>query len=227
MVAKNIDIVKGNIVQAAQAAGRNPAEIQLVAVSKTVPAERIEQAIQAGHNDFGENYAQEMRDKVQQIDTPVNWHFIGQLQSNKVKYIIDDVYLIQSVDRPSLAKEIQKRARQVGRTANVLLQVSLEAAQGRGGTGEDNARRLLEECAQLDALCVRGLMSVAPFGQTPDETEHYFEAVYRVYNRLRHDHPDNARMDILSMGMSGDYEQAVRQGSTMLRIGTAIFGGRS
>lgn len=226
MIAENLLSFREKLKAAAEQAGRKAEEIALVAVSKTMPNEKIIEAIDAGQMDFGENYAQELKKKHEEINRPARWHFIGQLQTNKVKYIFDKVYLVQSVDRRSLAKELDKRAAAAQSAVDILLQLYPYESDNRGGAGMEQIKKLLEECGDLTNIRIKGIMSVAPFGLDEDQSLHYFEKVKRMFENLSAHCPDNASMDILSMGMTADYIQAIRQGSNMVRIGSAIFGGR-
>ena len=215
-------------IEAAERAGRNPEDILLCAVTKTHTAEQINEAIRAGVTDIGENKVQEILDKYDKV-LPVRWHMIGHLQTNKVKYIIDKVCLIHSVDSFRLAEEINRRAAQHGIVMDILVQVNAACDEAKFGVDMDAAeilvREILENCSSIR---VRGLMTIAPYAENPEEIRPYFHQMRQLYDRLARDisHPS---MDFkyLSMGMSNDRVVAVEEGSTVIRVGTAIFGARS
>ena len=205
--------------------GRYPPP-KLIAVTKTHPAERILPLLEAGIGDIGENRVQEIVEKLPVIRKKFQIHLIGRLQSNKVKYIINDVCLIHSVDRLSLAQEIDRQAQKHDRVMPVLVQVSPAGEEQKGGIAPDDVRPLLQEMARMPGIAVRGLMAVMP--NTPDEA--YLTGLFRdmrtLFDRLREEAIDGIAMDELSMGMSGDYHLAARCGATMVRVGSAIFGPR-
>lgn len=212
---------------ACQDAGRKPEEIQTIAVSKFFPVEDIKVAMQCGIKDFGENRADEMRSKAQEIGQGIRWHFIGQLQTNKVKYIINDVSLCQSVDRIALAQELDKRCRLVGRNLDILIQVAENKTQTRGGAELETVGPLFDFCQESEHLKVCGLMCVAPLGLDQAQTRDFFRRVYRKYTALNDTLSGDDRMTILSMGMSGDFPLAIQEGSNMVRIGSLLFGKRN
>ena len=212
-------------VLAAASEGRYPPP-RLIAVTKTHPAERILPLLEAGVTDIGENRVQEIMEKLPAIRKKFQIHLIGRLQSNKVKYIIDDVCLIHSVDRLSLAREIDRQAQMHGRVMPVLVQVSPAGEEQKGGIAPEQVRPLLREMARMPGLSVRGLRAVRP--NVPDETylTGLFIGMRDLFDRLREEAIDGVAMDELSMGMSGDYHLAARCGATMVRVGSAIFGPR-
>ena len=226
-IAENIESIQKEKAEAAERAGRNPEDILLCAVTKTHTAEENE-AIRAGVTDIGENKVQEILDKYDKV-LPVRWHMIGHLQTNKVKYIIDKVCLIHSVDSFRLAEEINRRAAQHGIVMDILVQVNAACDEAKFGVDMDAAeilvREILENCSSIR---VRGLMTIAPYAENPEEIRPYFHQMRQLYDRLARDisHPS---MDFkyLSMGMSNDRIVAVEEGSTVIRVGTAIFGARS
>ena len=227
-IAENIESIQKEKAEAAERAGRNPEDILLCAVTKTHTAEEINEAIRAGVTDIGENKVQEILDKYDKV-LPVRWHMIGHLQTNKVKYIIDKVCLIHSVDSFRLAEEINRRAAQHGIVMDILVQVNATCDEAKFGVDMDAAeilvREILENCSSIR---VRGLMTIAPYAENPEEIRPYFHQMRQLYDRLARDisHPS---MDFkyLSMGMSNDRVVAVEEGSTVIRVGTAIFGARS
>ena len=212
-------------VLATASEGRYPPP-KLIAVTKTHPVERILPLIEAGVSDIGENRVQEIVEKLPGLRKNFQIHLIGRLQSNKVKYIIDDVCLIHSVDRLSLAREIDRRAQEHGRVMPVLVQVSPAGEEQKGGVAPDELRPLLREMARMPGLSVRGLMAVMP--NVPDETylTGLFSGMRVLFDRLREEAINGIAMEELSMGMSGDYRLAARCGATMVRVGSAIFGPR-
>ena len=227
-IAENIESIQKEKAEAAERVGRNPEDILLCAVTKTHTAEDINEAIRAGVTDIGENKVQEILDKYDKV-LPVRWHMIGHLQTNKVKYIIDKVCLIHSVDSFRLAEEINRRAAQHGIVMDILVQVNAACDEAKFGVDMDAAeilvREILENCSSIR---VRGLMTIAPYAENPEEIRPYFHQMRQLYDRLARDisHPS---MDFkyLSMGMSNDRIVAVEEGSTVIRVGTAIFGARS
>ena len=227
-IAENIESIQKEKAEAAERAGRNPEDILLCAVTKTHTAEQINEAIRAGVTDIGENKVQEILDKYDKV-LPVRWHMIGHLQTNKVKYILDKVCLIHSVDSFRLAEEINRRAAQHGIVMDILVQVNAACDEAKFGVDMDAAeilvREILENCSSIR---VRGLMTIAPYAENPEEIRPYFHQMRQLYDRLARDisHPS---MDFkyLSMGMSNDRVVAVEEGSTVIRVGTAIFGARS
>ena len=227
-IEENIESIQKEKAEAAERAGRNPEDILLCAVTKTHTAEQINEAIRAGVTDIGENKVQEILDKYDKV-LPVRWHMIGHLQTNKVKYIIDKVCLIHSVDSFRLAEEINRRAAQHGIVMDILVQVNAACDEAKFGVDMDAAeilvREILENCSSIR---VRGLMTIAPYAENPEEIRPYFHQMRQLYDRLARDisHPS---MDFkyLSMGMSNDRVVAVEEGSTVIRVGTAIFGARS
>jgi pyridoxal phosphate enzyme (YggS family) len=219
--------VKDRITEAALACGRDPKAIKLIAVSKTVPADRILAAIGAGVTDLGENYVQEAREKIEVVGREtVLWHFIGHLQSNKAKYVVKLFDLIHSVDSFKLAKELDKRARAVGKVQKVLVQVNISGEATKSGIETEQAVALVHQMAHLDNLAICGLMTMPPYFNSPEKVRPYFRALKDLGNRIRTEAIANVDMAELSMGMTGDFEAAIQEGATLVRIGTAIFGHR-
>jgi pyridoxal phosphate enzyme (YggS family) len=226
-VRSNLEVVKDRILRAAERAGRNPADIRLVAVTKQVEPERIIQAAQAGVRIFGENYAQELRDKYEaverSVEEEVEWHFIGRLQRNKVKYLIGRVKLIHSLDSVSVAEEINKRAKKAGIKMPVLIEVDAAQEESKGGIKAADAGDFINGLAGLSSIEIRGLMTIPPYFDEPELARPYFRKLRELRDELKNKFP---LVEELSMGMSGDFEVAIEEGATLVRVGSAIFGPR-
>ena len=227
MNKENLNRVQENIRNACARAGRKEDEVTLIAVSKTKPVSMLEEAYALGVRDFGENKVQELVDKAGQLPEDIRWHMIGHLQRNKVKYIIDKVYLIHSVDSLRLAEEISKEAVKHGVTANILIEVNVAGEESKFGVSPEDTPGLIEEISRLPAIQVRGLMTIAPFVEKAEDNRIIFNALLKLYVDISRKNIDNVHMDFLSMGMTGDYEVAVEEGATFVRVGTGIFGERS
>jgi hypothetical protein len=226
-IAENITVVRERMALAARRCGRDPAEVALVAVSKTHAAEMVRQAWEAGVTMVGENYIQEARDKIAALpDCAISWHFIGHLQSNKAKSAVDLFDLIHGVDSLKLAREIDKQAAKIGKTQPILIQVNISGEATKAGTTEEAALSLVREAGRLEHLHVRGLMTMPPFFDQPERARPYFAALRRLRDRIRAEAIAGVDVVELSMGMTGDFEVAVEEGATLVRIGTAIFGPR-
>ncbi len=225
-ISDNLARINERIRAAAEKAGRDPASVRLVAVSKTRPAADIIEAFRAGQTVFGENYIQELVPKLAEVHETVQWHVIGHLQSNKVKYIAGQVALIHSVDRMSLAQEIDRQWGKLGKTCDVLIQVNISGEATKSGTTEAGAVQLVRECALLPNVRVRGLMTMPPFFDAPEAARPYFTELRRLSGAVAAEQIAGVDMAELSMGMSGDFEAAIQEGATLVRIGTAIFGKR-
>jgi len=225
-INENVLRIRSRIVAAAVAAGRDPSTVRLVAVSKTKPASMVEEAFRAGQTVFGENYVQELAAKAGEVAAPVEWHFIGHLQSNKVRQIAGIVSMIHSVDRLSLAEEIDRQWGRLERTCDVLVQVNVSGEKSKSGTTSDDAVSLVRSVAALPHLRVRGLMTMPPFFDDPDAARPYFRELRRLALQIEELAIPGVSMGELSMGMSGDFAAAVAEGATLVRIGSAIFGGR-
>lgn len=223
-IKENIEVIKGRMGEIAVRSGREPGEILLVAVTKTRTAEEINEAIDAGITDIGENRVQEIMEKFEAVK-PVRWHMIGHLQTNKVKYIIDKVSMIHSVDSLRLAEEIDRRAAQLGKEMDILVQVNAAQEESKFGITSEETGKLIEEILEkCPNIRIRGLMCIAPFEEDPENVRVWFREVKTLYDRYaRHNHP-NLEFRYLSMGMSHDFEAAILEGSNLIRIGTAIFG---
>ena len=227
MIKENLNRVQENIRNACARAGRKEDEVTLIAVSKTKPVSMLEEAYALGVRDFGENKVQELVDKAGQLPEDIRWHMIGHLQRNKVKYIIDKVYLIHSVDSLRLAEEISKEAVKHGVTANIVSEVNVAGEESKFGVSPEDTPGLIEEISRLPAIQVRGLMTIAPFVEKAEDNRIIFNALLKLYVDISRKNIDNVHMDFLSMGMTGDYEVAVEEGATFVRVGTGIFGERS
>jgi PLP dependent protein len=223
-----LERVKERIRIAAEACRRPLEDIRLVAVSKTMPAEVVREAIEAGVTDLGENYIQEAREKIQSLAKyPVNWHFIGHLQSNKAKYAVRMFDLIHSVDSLKLAQELDKCAKKNDKVQPVLIQINVAREDSKSGIYVENALKLLTDISRLENVAVKGLMTMPPFFNAPEKVRPYFAALRKLRDRINAEDIPNITMDELSMGMTGDFEAAIAEGATMVRIGTAIFGERN
>lgn len=228
MLKDNIAVVKKNIELACERAGRNPEEVTLIAVSKTKPLSDIEEVIATTDTrDFGENKVQEMVDKYEKVSTPVNWHLIGHLQTNKVKYIVDKACLIHSVDSFNLAKTIEKEAVKRNVTANILIEVNVAEEETKFGVRCEEVLPLIEQIKDLPHVKVKGLMTIAPFVENPEDNRVYFRTLRDLSLDIVSKNIDNIDMSVLSMGMTNDYVVAVEEGATLVRVGTGIFGARN
>lgn len=229
MIKENLKQVEENINAACQRAGRDPKEVTLIAVSKTKPVSMIEEAIDYGIKDFGENKVQEMCDKIEKISNKLNWHLIGHLQRNKVKYIVDKACLIHSVDSLRLAQQIDSEAKKKNVICNILIEVNIAGEESKFGVSKDQVKELLEEIKELTNVHVKGLMTIAPYVEDAEENRGYFREMNKLFIDMRQENADNDNIDmeILSMGMTGDYQVAIEEGATMVRVGTGIFGARN
>jgi pyridoxal phosphate enzyme (YggS family) len=225
-IETNLQGIQERIASAAGASGRDPASVRLVAVSKTRTAGEVDQAYGAGQRIFGENYVQELVSKTKELLEPVQWHFIGHLQSNKVRQIAGLVNMIHSVDRLSLAGEISVQWGKLGKSCDILVQVNISGEATKSGTTEAGALQLVREIAQLPHVRVRGLMTMPPFFDDPEAARPYFAELKRLSLLIGHEKILGIEMNELSMGMSGDFEAAIQEGATLVRVGTSIFGSR-
>lgn len=212
---------------AAEACGRPKNAVRLVAVSKTIAAERVQEAIEAGATILGENYIQEARTKIEQLKRlAVKWHFIGHLQSNKAKYAVKLFDLIHSVDSLKLARELNKEAGKIGKRQKILVQVNIAAEASKSGIDMAGAHGLVENISTLENLSIQGLMTIPPVFNQPAKVQPYFRELFDLRERIKQAAPPRVGMQELSMGMTGDFEVAIAEGATLVRIGTAIFGPR-
>ena len=226
-IKENLQTVKNNMLKAAERAGRNPEDVTLIAVSKTKPVEMIREAYDLGIRDFGENKVQELVDKYDMLPGDIRWHLIGHLQTNKVKYIVDKAYLIHSVDSVKLAKEISKEASKRSLTVNILIEVNVSGEESKFGVSPDKLLETTEEIAALPAINIKGLMTVAPYVVDSEQNREIFAQMMKFTVDIMQKNIDNVSMDFISMGMSGDYEVAIEEGATYIRVGTSIFGERN
>ena len=227
MLKENLEIVEANVKKACENAKRDRSEVTLIAVSKTKPVEMLEEISDAGARDFGENKVQEMCDKIEVLPKDIKWHMIGHLQTNKVKYIVDKVALIHSVDSLHLANEIQKQAVKKEVVVPILIWVNVAEEESKFGIHKEETIQLVKEIAKLDHLQIKGLMTIAPYVEDPEENRLYFREIKQLSVDIDNQNIDNVSMNILSMGMTGDYMVAIEEGSTMVRVGTGIFGERN
>jgi PLP dependent protein len=221
-ISDRVNEVRERMAAAAARAGRDAREITLCAVSKTVPVERICEAVQAGINDLGENYYQEARDKLNLVPPGVRWHFIGHLQTNKAKAVVGQFALVQSVDRMDLASELSRRAEARGLVQPVLIEVKLDPAHTKTGVEPDCALELALNVSALPGLRLDGMMGIPPLSGGPEAARSYFAQLRALYDRL-----DDRNRKVLSMGMTADFEVAIEEGANLVRVGTAIFGKRA
>jgi pyridoxal phosphate enzyme (YggS family) len=222
VICQKIQEIEQRLARACERAGRKREEVLLLGASKYANAEKIREAYQCGVRAFGESRAQDFLKKFEELkDLPIDWHFIGNLQTNKVKYIIDKVSLIHSLDRPSLAEEIQKRAERLGKVQDVLIEVNVGKEETKGGVYEEDLEKLFEYCLSLKNLRVLGLMAIPPYKENPEEVRPYFVKLRKLKEKLEDLY--KIKLPHLSMGMSGDFEVAVEEGATIVRIGSAIF----
>ena len=226
-ITDNIDHVEKKIAEACERAGRPRESVQLIAVSKTKPVPDLMEALNYGHNVFGENKVQEIRDKVEAMGTEgIHWHMIGHLQANKVKYLIGVVDLIHSVDNDKLAAEIEKQAAKHDVVMDVLCEVNMAGEETKFGLKPEETMDFVKRISELPHLKVRGLMTIAPYTEDPESNRVYFKGLRELKDRINAEHIPGVDMDTLSMGMTGDYEVAIEEGATLVRVGTGIFGER-
>ena len=226
MIAKNIAQVQKEITQACNKANRSPEEVTLITVSKTQPVSLLQEAYDAGSRDFGENKVQEMLDKIPLMPPDVRWHMIGHLQRNKVKYIVDKVYLIHSVDSLRLAEEISKEALKKQVEVDILIEVNVAMEESKFGTTTTEVVSLVEEISKLPSIHIKGLMTIAPYVEEEEENRLIFKKLKDLSVDIAQKNIDNVSMNVLSMGMTGDYRVAVEEGASYVRVGTGIFGER-
>lgn len=226
MIRENINFVERVIEDACERSGRRKEDVTLIAVSKTKPVEMLREAYEAGARDFGENKVQELLDKIPELPGDIRWHMIGHLQRNKVKYIVDKVYMIHSVDSLRLAEEISREAVKKSVEVNILIEVNVAGEESKFGTTAEEAYSLVKQISVLPGVHVRGLMTIAPFTENAEENRIYFKKLKQLSVDMAKKNIDNVNMDVLSMGMTGDYPVAVEEGATYTRVGTGIFGER-
>ena len=227
MLSDNLENVKERVKLAAIRANRNPDDVMLIAVSKTKPAEAVKEVYDCGIRDFGENKVQEICMKKEILPEDINWHMIGHLQRNKVKNVINEACLIHSVDSIRLAEQISREASLKGIIVSILLEVNIANEETKFGFNAEETESSLRYIASLPNIKVRGLMTSAPIVDNPEDNLQYFKALKQLCVDLKAKNIDNTSMDFLSMGMTGDFEVAVEEGATHVRVGTAIFGERN
>lgn len=227
MILDNIKTIQENIVKACEKSGRNPDEVTLIAVSKTKPYTAIEEALPSGILDYGENKVQELSEKYEILPKDIRWHMIGHLQRNKVKYLVGKTTLIHSVDSLRLAKQIETEFAKKDKIANILIEVNMANEESKFGISADETINLVKEISLLPHVRVQGLMTIAPYTDNPETNRGYFAKMKKLSVDIREKNIDNVNMNVLSMGMSGDYQVAIEEGATMIRVGTSIFGERN
>ena len=225
-IRDHLNEVRENIQKACEKAGRSPQEVTLIAVSKTKPLFMLEEAYEAGARDFGENKVQEIMDKYPQLPSDIRWHMIGHLQRNKVKYIVDKVALIHSVDSLRLAETIENEAAKHNVTVPILIEVNVAQEESKFGLKTEEVLSLVESVAALPHINIKGLMTIAPYVEDPEENRGIFRQLKKLSVDIAAKNINNVNMSVLSMGMTGDYQVAVQEGATMVRVGTGIFGER-
>ncbi len=227
MVQQNLAIVEENVRQAAKRAGRQESDVTLIAVSKTKPIEMIEEALAYGKREFGENKAQELKEKQEQLPKDIKWHFIGHLQTNKIKYILGRACLIHSVDSLHLAEAIEKECEKKGLDADILIEVNVAGEESKFGVKPEDTLELVRSIAVLPHIHIKGLMTIAPYVEDPEQNRPVFKKLREMLVDIRAKNIDNVDMSVLSMGMTGDYQVAIEEGATHVRVGTGIFGERN
>jgi pyridoxal phosphate enzyme (YggS family) len=226
-ISGNIKAVQDRIAVAAKRAGRDPNSVRLVTVTKTADHDRIRQAVAAGAAILGENRVQEAKEKIEALGTIASWHLIGHLQTNKAKYAVKLFDLIHSVDNIELAKELDRQAGKIGKKQNVLIEVNIAGEASKAGMAVREAPALAREIARLKNLSLQGIMTMPPFSDDPEDSRPYFRVLRELADAIAKENIPGLFMRELSMGMSGDYEVAIEEGATLVRVGTAIFGERN
>ncbi len=227
MVGENYREVDERVRKACERSGRSRSEVTLIAVSKTKPVGMIREAMEAGACVFGENKVQELCEKWEELPKELHWHMIGHLQRNKVKYVVGRAELIHSVDSLRLAEEISREAVKKKLQAKILIEVNVAEEESKFGVRVDGAEELIRRAAVLPNVCICGLMTIAPYVTDPEENRPIFRSLKKLAVDIKKKNIDNVHMDVLSMGMTGDYEVAIEEGATMVRVGTGIFGERN
>lgn len=227
MIRENLAEVEQNIEAACKKVGRDRSEVTLIAVSKTKPVEMLQEVYDTGIRTFGENKVQEMMDKEAVMPKDIQWHMIGHLQRNKVKYLMGKAALIHSVDSLRLAEEISSQSAKHQVETDILVEVNIAEESSKFGTTKDEAIELVAAIAKLPNIHIKGLMTIAPFVEDPEDNRKYFKQIKQLSVDIKNKNIDNVSMEILSMGMTGDYMVAIEEGATMVRVGTGIFGERN
>ena len=226
MIHDNLEQVRQKIKDACERAGRDEKDVPLISVSKTKPLSMLREAYEAGARDFGENKVQELMEKIPEMPEDIRWHMIGHLQRNKVKYIVGKVFLIHSVDSLRLAEEISREAVKQDTTVNILLEVNVAEEESKFGTTLEETTELVLQVSKLPKVRICGLMTIAPYVENAEDNRQYFRKLKQLSVDIERKNIDNVSMDVLSMGMTGDYSVAVEEGATYVRVGTGIFGER-
>ncbi len=227
MIQENIKLVEENIKKACEKVGRDVNEVTLIAVSKTKPYTAIEEALPTGVRDYGENKVQELCDKYEILPKDIKWHMIGHLQRNKVKYLVGKASLIHSVDSIRLAEQIEKEYAKADEIANILIEVNMAQEESKFGITSEETEQLVREIAKFPHIRIKGLMTIAPYTDNPESNRVYFRNMKKLSVDIENKNIDNVSMSVLSMGMTGDYQVAVEEGATLVRVGTGIFGERN
>ena len=227
MIKENLENVEKKIADACARSKRDRKEVTLICVSKTKPIEMIQEAYDLGQREFGENKAQEMKEKYELLPKDIKWHFIGHLQTNKVKYVVGRAYLIHSVDSLRLAEAIEQESSKKGVISNILIEVNVAEEESKFGIQTEETLDLVEKIAKLPHIRVMGLMTIAPFVDNAEENRQIFQKLYELSVDIKQKNNHNVTMDILSMGMTNDYEVAIEEGAAYIRVGTGIFGERN
>ena len=227
MVQEQLEEVRQNIRNACERSGRKVEDVTLIAVSKTKPVPMLQEAYDAGARDFGENKVQEMLEKEPQLPSDIRWHMIGHLQKNKVRQVIDKTVLIHSVDTVGLAEQIEKEAVKRDLDVSILLEVNVAGEESKFGFAPEEVEEAAREIAKYPHVHIQGLMTIAPFVENSEENRGVFKKLYELYVDMKRKNIDNVTMNVLSMGMTGDYQTAIEEGATMVRVGTGIFGTRA
>ena len=227
MIQENIKLVEENIKKACEKVGRDVNEVTLIAVSKTKPYTAIEEALPTGVKDYGENKVQELCEKYEILPKDIKWHMIGHLQRNKVKYLVGKASLIHSVDSIRLAEQIEKEYAKADEIANILIEVNMAQEESKFGITSEETEQLVREIAKFPHIRIKGLMTIAPYTDNPESNRVYFRNMKKLSVDIENKNIDNVSMSVLSMGMTGDYQVAVEEGATLVRVGTGIFGERN
>ncbi len=226
-VSENLKTVMDRMAAAEKRAGSAPSSVRLVVVTKSIDHDRIREAVAAGAGILGENRVQEAKEKIEALGKIASWHLIGHLQTNKAKYAVKLFDLIHSVDTLELAREIDRQAAKIGKAQNILIEVNIAGEASKAGMAVKGAPALVAEVARLKNISIRGLMTMPPYSENPEDSRHYFSMLRELADTIAKENIPNVSMNELSMGMSGDFEVAIEEGATLVRVGTAIFGERS
>ena len=227
MILENIKQVEENIIKSCEKVGRDPKEVTLIAVSKTKPYTAIEEALPSWVLDYGENKVQELTEKYEILPKDIRWHMSGHLQRNKVKYLVGKVELIHSVDSLRLANQIETEFAKKNEIANILIEVNMANEESKFGITSETTEQLVREISKLEHVRIKGLMTIAPYTDNPETNREYFRNMKKLSVDITEKNIDNVSMNVLSMGMTGDYQVAIEEGATMIRVGTGIFGERN